>query len=138
MAKLDGIIRFRKWELDEQRRDLAILLSERAEIVELLEKLDAEMLAQKSMAQSDLGSMTLGAYIEGARKKRAWIVDDIREKDQEIEEKQDIVSDAFKELKTFEIADQRQKDRVRKKMDSQEQDELDELGRQAFQNAPTP
>ncbi len=136
MAKLDGIIRFRKWELDEHRRELVVLLDERAQIVETLEKLDAEMVAQKSMIHSDLGSMTLGAYIEGARKKRAWIVDAIGSKDQDIEEKQDVVADAFKELKTFEIAEQRQQDRFRKEMDRQEQNELDELGRRAFETGP--
>jgi len=136
MAKLDGIIRFRKWELDEQRRELTILLNDRAEIAGSLEQLDAEMLAQKSMAQNDLGSMTLGAYIEGARKKRAWILDDIRKKDQEIEEKQDVVSNAFRELKTFEIADRRQNERFRRDMDRREQDELDDLGRRAFEMAP--
>ncbi len=136
MAKLDGVIRFRKWELDEHRRELAVLLDERAQIVETLESLDAEMLAQKSMANSDIGSVTLGAYIEGARKKRAWIVDAIRSKDQDVEEKQDVVADAFKELKTFEIAERRQQDRLRGELDRQEQDELDDLGRRAFENAP--
>jgi len=135
MARLDGIIRFRKWALDEQRRELAVLLEERAQIAVKLEKLDAEIVAQKSMVHSDLGSMTLGAYIEGARKKRAWILDEIRSKDQDIEEKQDVVADAFKELKTFEIADSRQKDRLQKELDRQEQNELDELGLQAFGNA---
>lgn len=136
MAKLDGIIRFRKWELDEQRRELAILLNDRAEIERLLEQLDAEMLAQRPMAHNDLGAMTMGAYIEGARKKRAWILDDIRKKDQEIEEKQDVVSNAFRELKTFEIADRRQSERFRREMDRQEQAELDDLGRRAFATAP--
>jgi len=136
MAKLDGIIRFRKWELDEHRRELALLLDERAQIVETLESLDAEMAAQKSMIHSDLASVTLGAYIEGARKKRAWIVDAIRSKDQDIEDKQDVVADAFKELKTFEIAERRQQDRLRQELDRQEQDELDDLGRQAYANAP--
>lgn len=137
MAKLDGIIRFRKWALDEQRRELAVLLDERAQIVDTLEKLDMEIQAQKTMAHSDLGSMTLGAYIEGARKKRAWILDAIRKKDQDIEEKQDVVADAFKELKTFEIADGRQKDRLQKELDRREQNELDDLGRRAFENAPS-
>jgi len=138
MAKLDGIIRFRKWELDEHRRELAVLLDERAQIVQTLESLDAEMMAQKSMIHNDLGSVTLGAYIEGTRKKRAWIVEAIRSKDEDINEKQDVVADAFKELKTFEIAERRQQDRYRKEIDRQEQDELDDLGRRAFENAPVP
>lgn len=135
MVKLDGIIRFRKWELDEKRRSLAVLLDQRAECVAQLEQLDAEMVAQQSMARSDFGSVTMGAYIEAAREKRAGILDNIRKRDQEIEEKQDAVSDAFRELKTFEIADGRQKERFRKDMDRIEQNELDDQGRRAFENA---
>lgn len=137
MVRLNGIIRFRKWELDEQRRGLAVLLDERAECVATLEQLDAEMLAQRSMAQSDFGSVTMGAYIEAAREKKAWILDDICKKDQEIEEKQEVVSEAFRELKTFEIAEGRQKERLDKEIDRLEQNELDDLGRRAFENANT-
>ena len=133
MAKLDGIIRFRKWELDEKRRELAVLFEERNAIERSIEMLDQEMLDQQSMKESDFGSVTLGAYIEGARKKRAWLLEDMRKKDAQIEEKQDIVSEAFRELKTMEIAERRQKDRLDKELARQEQAELDELGLQAYE-----
>lgn len=68
MADLSGIIRFRKWELDEKRRELAVLFEERNAIEHRIELLDQEMLEQQSMKDSDIGSVTLGAYIEGARK----------------------------------------------------------------------
>ncbi len=137
MANLDGIIRFRKWELDEKRRDLGVLLDERAQIEEAIQALDAEMLEQKSMRESDVASVTLGAYIEGARVKRAWLIEGLRKKDEEIEEKQDIVSEAFRELKTFEIAEARQKERHDKELKRQEQNELDDLGLRAFENQPS-
>lgn len=133
MAKLDGIIRFRKWELDEKRRELAVLFEERNDIEHSIEMLDQEMLDQQSMKESDFGSVTLGAYIEGARKKRAWLLEDMRKKDAQIEEKQDIVSEAFRELKTMEIAERRQKDRLDKELARQEQAELDDLGLQAYE-----
>lgn len=133
MAKLDGIIRFRKWELDEKRRELAVLFEERNAIEHRVELLDQEMLEQQSMKESDFGSVTLGAYIEGARKKRAWLLEDMRKKDAQIEEKQDIVSEAFRELKTMEIAERRQKDRLDKELARQEQAELDDLGLQAYE-----
>ena len=133
MADLEGILRFRKWELDEKRRELAVLFQERASIEHQIEALDCEMLEQSSMKDSDIGSMTLGSYIEGARKKRAWLIEDLRKKDEEIADKQDVVSEAFRELKTFEIADRRQKDRVKQELSRQEQAELDDLGLQAYE-----
>ena len=135
MADLEGILRFRKWELDEKRRELAVLLEQRAAIEGQIEALDQEMMQQSVMRESDLGSMTLGAYIEGARKKRAWLIEDLRKKDEEIADKQDVVSDAFRELKTFEIADRRKKDRAKQTRDKQEQAELDELGLQAYEKS---
>lgn len=133
MADLDGIIRFRKWELDEKRRELAVLFEERNAIEHRIEMLDQEMLEQQALKDSDIGSVTLGAYIEGARKKRAWILDDMRKKDAEIEEKQAVVSEAFREMKTLEIAERRQKDRARQALARQEQAELDDLGLQAYE-----
>lgn len=138
VADLEGILRFRKWELDEKRRELAVLLEERAVIEGHIEALDQEMMAQSVMKESDLGSITLGAYIEGARKKRAWLIEDLRKKDEEISDKQDVVSDAFRELKTFEIADRRQKDRAKQALAKQEQAELDELGLQAYEKSMQP
>ncbi|MBO6505454.1 MAG: flagellar FliJ family protein [Kordiimonadaceae bacterium] len=133
MADLSGIIRFRKWELDEKRRELAVLFEERNAIEHRIELLDQEMLEQQSMKDSDIGSVTLGAYIEGARKKRAWLLEDMRKKDTDIEAKQEVVSDAFRELKTLEIAERRQQERARQEIARQEQAELDELGLQAYE-----
>lgn len=133
MADLDGIIRFRKWELDEKRRELAVLFEERNAIEHRIDMLDREMIEQQSMKDSDVGSVTLGAYIEGARKKRAWLLDDMRKKDAEIDAKQEVVSEAFRELKTMEIAGRRQKDRVRQELARQEQAELDDLGLKAYE-----
>lgn len=138
MAELGGIIRYRKWQLDEKRRELAVLQGERTEIVALIEALDAEMLAQQAIRDSDISSMTLGAYIEGSRKKKAWLNEDLRKKDEEITDKQDVVSEAFRELKTLEIAERRQLERKRKEIQRQEQNELDELGLQAFEKNAVP
>ncbi len=138
MAELAGIIRFRKWQLDEKRRELAMLQGERTEIVASIEALNAEMQAQQAIRDSDISSMTLGAYIEGSRKKKAWLNEDLRKKDEEITDKQDVVSEAFRELKTLEIAEKRQLERKRKEIQRQEQNELDELGLQAFEKNAAP
>ncbi len=138
MAELGGIIRFRKWQLDEQRRELAVLLEDRSAIGASIEALDAEIAEQKVLADNDMAAMTLGAYIEGARKKKAWLLEDLRKKDEEIADKQDVVSEAFRELKTLEIADRRQKERRQKELQRQEQNELDELGLKAFEKNALP
>lgn len=140
MASLDGIIRLRKWELDEERRALADLLEQRTQIENAIDLLDAEMLDQKNVKNQDFSTLTLGAYLEGARKKKAFMIEALRKHDEKILEKQDVVSEAFRELKTFEVADENQQSRKRKKLAVQEQNALDELGLQAFErfNAENP
>ncbi|WP_262694806.1 flagellar export protein FliJ [Kordiimonas aquimaris] len=133
MTKLDGIIRLKKWELDEERRALAGLLDERKRVEDSIEFLEQEMLQQKQLRESEIASVTLGAYIEGARKKKAWLLEAMRLKDEEITEKQDIVSQAFRELKTYEIADENQKNRTREALEKKEQKELDEQALRAYE-----
>lgn len=135
MADLDGVIRLRKWELDEKRRELAEVLAEREQIEAAINHLEQEMMDQSKMRDSDIASMTLGAYLEGARKKMAWLVEGLRKKDEDISERQEIVAEAFRELKTFEIAEERQKERERKELQRQEQNELDDLGLRAFEKS---
>lgn len=135
MTKLDGIIRLRKWQLDEERRGLAALFEERVRAQDAITFLEQEMLEQSNMKDSDVSSFTLGAYLEGARKKKAWLIEAMRKKDEEIALKQDVVSEAFRELKTYEIADAAHKEKVKKEEDKLEQEELDELGLQAYERS---
>lgn len=134
MSDLTSIIRFKKWTLDEERRGLTALLDERAEIEQHIQALNEEIASQHSVANTEVGSVTLGSYLEGARVKMAWLNEALRKKDADIEEKQDVVAEAFRELKTFEIADENKKAEAQKRLDSFEQKELDERGLQSYQN----
>lgn len=133
MTKLDGIIRLKKWQLDEERRALAALFAERERAEEAIQFLEQEMHEQSKVSGSEVASVTLGAYIEGARMKKAWLIEAVRLKDEEIAEKQDTVSQAFRELKTYEIADAGQKSKAKAALDKKEQSELDELALQAYE-----
>lgn len=134
MSDLSSIIRFKKWTLDQERRSLSGLLDERAEIEQHIQALNDEIAGQSGVANTEVGSVTLGAYLEGARIKMAWLDEALRKKDADIEERQDIVAEAFRELKTFEIADEKKKAEAKKRLESFEQKELDERGLQTYQN----
>lgn len=135
MSNLAPIIRFKKWTLDEERRSLAVLYDERLGIEEQVQALEAEMASQRAVANTDIGSVTIGAYIEAARAKQAWLLDALHKKDAEIEDKQDVVREAFKELKTFEVADEKKRAQAAKRLAEHEQKELDERGLRSYQEA---
>jgi len=130
MSRLDNIIRLRKWELDEQRRILSGLLSERAAMERQLEIIAEEIALQKRSASLEVFSTTVGAYMDGIKKRCDEIGALMLAKDEEIAEQQDKVAEGFRELKTFEIAHDQEMVRVKKAADKEEQIMFDELGTQ--------
>ena len=130
MARLDNIIRLRKWELDEERRILADLLGERAALIHQLEVMEAEITEQARSKSLEVFSTTVGAYMEGVKRRRDDIGVAVAAKDIEIGEQQDKVAENFRELKTFEIAHDREMLRLKQAENKAEQAMFDELGTQ--------
>jgi len=130
MSRLDNIIRLRKWELDEQRRILANLLGEREAMERQLDSIDEELNLQKRSASLEVFSTTVGAYMDGVKKRCDEIAIQLQAKDEEIAKQQDKVAEGFRELKTFEIAHDQEMKRVKAAADKEEQIMFDELGTQ--------
>jgi flagellar protein FliJ len=130
MARLDTIIRLRKWELDEARRVLADLLGEREVMVRQLVMMDDEIAEQSRSTSIEVFSTTVGAYMDGVKKRGDAIHNMLAEKEKEIEQQQDKVAEGFRELKTFQIAHDRDVKRAKWEEDKAEQVMFDELGTQ--------
>jgi len=130
MARLDNIIRLRKWELDELRRVLADLLGQRTALAHQLEMIEEEIAEQSRSTSIEVFSTTVGAYMEGVKKRCDEIIAQIAAKEEEIAEQQDKVAEGFRELKTFEIAHDHEMLRLKKAEDKAEQAMFDELGTQ--------
>ncbi len=133
MAGLDGIIKFKKWELDEKRRALSKLESERDEIQKALRCIQNERAAETAQVLGEVALLTLGSYLHGAQIKEEYLCEKIKTKDDEIVLAQDCVADAFKELKTYEIAEENKRKSQKYQANKQEQDNLDEQGLQVHQ-----
>ncbi|WP_308909274.1 flagellar export protein FliJ [Pseudokordiimonas caeni] len=132
MSRLDHIIRLRKWELDEKRRVLSDLQRESDELQNALDRLGAEVAAESRRPAGEFEAVTFAAYLEGARQRRQLLHDRIERKEEEITRQQDAVSEAFKELKTFEVARDRETEREMRLEARIEQQGLDEQGLRAF------
>jgi flagellar FliJ protein len=125
--------------MDEVRRVLASLLGERDAMIHQIEQIEAEILEQGRNSSLEVFSATLGAYMDGVKRKKDEILLAIVAKDEEIAEQQEKVSEGFRELKTFEIARDQEMARLKKAEDRAEQEMFDELGIQehARQDAVT-
>ncbi|WP_417451548.1 flagellar export protein FliJ [Kordiimonas sp.] len=129
MSRLDGIIRLRKWELDEQRRVLAVMQAERDAINATIERLEDEKAEQsRNSGGLEVSPLTLGSYLEGVRKKQDMLRADLARKDEEVDKHRDVVAESFRELKTYEIARAQESKRIKAAEDKEEQDAFDELG----------
>ena len=133
MSRLDGIIRLKKLELDQHRRVLVELGEQRDAIVQFIENIDAEFEQQKQLATGEVATFAMGGYMQGYKLKRDMALQKLEEKDQEILDQQDVVADGFRELKNYEVAQERERQREKKKQAKHEQDAFDELGLQRSQ-----
>lgn len=131
MAKdFKTLVRMRKWALDEKQRELGEMLG-------VLGNLEAEKAAleqaiineQKIAAENpELAGFAYGGFANAVIAEREAITKMIAEQEEKIDTFRDVVADAFKELKTAEIAERNRADAERAEEDKKEQDELDEIG----------
>ena len=132
MSKLDGIIRFKKWELDEKRRLLVTFQDELARLEQALEALYEERARESQLSASSGSPVMLGEYLEGCRLRAEQLLQFIEIKDKEVSGQRDIVAAAFQDLKTFEIAAEREQEREKTRAVKVEQNMLDEQGLRTF------
>lgn len=134
MAKgLKGVIRLRKWEVDEKRRILRQLQEREDQILDFMRQLAEQKKAEAEMVRRDTtgAGFTFGAYTQWARKQQQdleTVLDMVR---QQIAQAQDAVAQAFKELKTFEIAQANREAAARAEQDRKTQIMLDDIGQEA-------
>ena len=126
---LKGVIRFRKWELDEKRRALGDLLRKEQGLIEALQKFDEEMQAEQRAASAHAieGGLTFGNYAVAAKARRLQVESWLEDTRRDIEAARDILAQSFKEFKTFEIAQDQREEREKQERDLKTQKALDEI-----------
>lgn len=110
-SDLKAVIRLRKYAVDEQQRALAALLAERESYLQAVRDLDDELVREQAAAKDFPieGGRTFAAYLDFWRDQKIHLRLLIQNVDERIAIARDILADAFKGLKTFEIA-QEQRD----------------------------
>ncbi|MBL4801485.1 MAG: flagellar FliJ family protein [Emcibacter sp.] len=123
-----GMIRLHKWQLDEKRRNMSELEKMRADLQQNLIDLQVELISeQKKVSASPVVSISYAGYAQQVMARRMNIVNSILEVDVSIEGMKDELADAFKELKKYEVVEQRERQRKLTERDRAQQAELDEM-----------
>jgi len=126
---LQTLIRIHRWRLDERRKKVAELEGLRGEFESRSRALEDEVRREQSHAAKDAGAaVTYGAYVAGVIRRRETIRYSIDEIDAKLDAAKREVAEAFRELKKFEIAEDRERRRQARRQARRERAVLDEVG----------
>tara|TARA_R110002167_G_scaffold102519_4_gene265897 strand:+ start:305 stop:748 length:444 start_codon:yes stop_codon:yes gene_type:complete len=126
---MQTLIRLHRWQLDELRRRLAPLESEREILVKrglsLLESLDRERhaVAAGNGTPADLQSFKDRVMFEHER-----IGEQLARIEQSVEQLREQMAEAFQDVKKFEITEERRRANEHREMLRRDQLQLDEIG----------
>jgi len=125
---MTGMIRLHKWQLDEKRRNLVELEEMKTGLLQNLTNLQNELLReQKKVSESPIVNIGYAAYAQQVMVRRVNIVNSMMEIDVSIEGMKDQVAESFKELKKYEVVEQRQRERDLAANNRRQQIDQDEL-----------
>lgn len=130
MKGLPGLIRLHRWKLDEERRKLAELQTLAAGFEREIVHLEATMREEGEKAQESVdAAQTYGQYLNAAIQRRDRLRKSIAEIEKQIAEWNERVSEAFQELKRYELAQAEQERKEALRTRRLEQIQQDEIGR---------
>lgn len=131
---LKALIRYRKFELDQRRRELRALEDLAAQIDQSIVALDAQVASERQLAANDmLLARYWPTYSEWARGRRDELVQNRLQIGEQILKAEDAVTDAYRELKKFEVAEANRVAREKAEQDRKERIRLDEIAEVAHQ-----
>ena len=135
MAKdIHSLIRLHDWQVDEKRRALAELLGAVSALEGRARKLESDLVSEQKAAadQPDESGLYYGNYAEVVILRREELAGAIAEVEKQILDARDILSEAYRELKKYEVVQENRDARELAETERREQIVLDELGIQAF------
>jgi flagellar export protein FliJ len=128
MRNRESLIRLHRFQVDEKRRQLAeleLMVQEfRARERELEAQVEAE---QKKAGISDVAHFAYPMFAKSVIRRRQNILTSIEDIERQLDTARDELSEAFRELKKYEIIEDNRKRKIRKEMMQSEQAQLDEV-----------
>jgi len=133
MKGLTTLIKLHKRTLDELRRAMMSLESQKAQLLKLSVKLKDELVQEIKLASKspELGNF-FGDFSKRMQMRQEEIAGEVRSLDKQIGELNAKISEAFSELKKFEIALENAKQRAEEAERNKETIQMDEIAGQQF------
>ncbi len=132
MKTRDSLIRLKRFQVDEKRRQLAQIESMIAEFNRMADELDDQIRSeQERVGITDVSHFAYPTFAKAAADRRDNLRNSAHELDDQLQRAQDDLSEAIEELKKFEQLEERNQQRERTAQDIAEQDQLDEVAARA-------
>ncbi len=136
MKTRDSLIRLKRFQVDEKRRQLAQIESMISEFNRMADELDDQIRTeQERTGITDVTHFAYPTFAKAAADRRDNLRNSAHELDDQLQRAQDELSEAIEDLKKFEQLEERDQQRERTAQEMAEQDQLDEVaarGRSRF------
>ena len=136
MAKgLGSLVRLAEWGVEQKRRALGDILGLLESYENKQKKLEQEIIDEQQAAADSPGEagFLYGIYASNVIIRRKHLANLVQQTEIELEQARIELSDAYRDLKKYEIARDVREKREQKERDKKDQDMLDDLGLQLAQ-----
>lgn len=128
MKSRETLVRLKKFQVDEKRRQVAQIETMLAEFERMMQDLDREVKSeQERTGITDPGHYAYSTYAKAAQVRRENITASAEELKAQLDGAKAALADAFEELKKVEILEDRSERRERDHVSRREQMEMDNL-----------
>lgn len=135
---LHTLIRLAEWTVDEKRRALGALHAREDQLIAVLRDMDARLAAEQAQVKANMAlAMTWAPFYANHCARRDNTQHQLDQVRRLIEEVRDELSEAYRELKSYETAQENRDKREREERDRKERIFLDEVGLQRYQRHRT-
>ena len=128
MKSRESLIRLKRYQVDEKRRQLAQIEAMMADFERMAAELDREVaIEQEKSGITDIGHYAYPTYAKAAAQRRDNLLDSAQNLRGQLEAAQDELAEAVEDLKKVELLEERDQERERDAVASREQTELEGL-----------
>ncbi|WP_407050085.1 flagellar export protein FliJ [Methyloraptor flagellatus] len=135
MKSRDSLIRLKRFQVDEKRRQVNQLEMMIAEFTRMVGDLDDQIVSEQNrVGIHDIAHFAYPTFAKAAMGRRDNLKASIKELEDKLDGARDELSEAVEELKKVELIEERDQTRERAERDAAEQDALDDVAmrRHAF------
>jgi len=124
----EPLIRLARFKVEELQKQMAELDRSRQALLNQIERLEASVPEEQAIAaESKEGFLAYGSYAQAVIKRKENIRLSLDEVDVQADALRERLTEAFQELKKYELLEERRLARAQQALRAAEQDELDEI-----------